>query len=129
MNKIIFVGFSKLNDNLYDALCIQYFIDCGLEVDYLDVTSLLFNGKKIQQNYDFIQSISNYKELEQYLILNNSGVLYNVQIHYETRFLKLFMLFKKYNCRISTFEIGYLPNLKEDSKFLKYLKIGIIQSL
>ena len=129
MNKIVFISFAVLNKNLYQALCIEYFLKFGVEVDYLDVSSLLFDLETGRQNGSIIQHISTYQELEQYIIFNkNKNILYNIQMHYETRFVKLFKLLKKHNCRQSTFEIGYLPVPNTRTRMLTYFNRPIVLS-
>lgn len=122
MKKIVYVFFGVLSKNLYDALNINYFIQNDIEVELVDVTSLFFNYKN-NQIFEKIICISSYKELEEYFCNNdNSHTLYNIQFHYETRFLKFFLLLKRYNCKISIFEIGYLPSPNTNQKVKKYLK-------
>ena len=122
MKKIIYIFFGVLSKNLYDALNINYFIQNDIEVELVDVTSLFFNYKN-NQIFEKIISISSYKELEEYFCNNdNSDTLYNVQFHYETKFVKFFLLLKKYNCKISIFEIGYLPSPNTEEKIIKYLQ-------
>ncbi|WP_151948030.1 hypothetical protein [Aliarcobacter butzleri] len=122
MKKIIYIFFGVLSKNLYDALNINYFIQNDIEVELVDVTSLFFNYKN-NQIFEKIICISSYKELEEYFCNNdNSDTLYNVQFHYETRFVKFFLLLKKYNCKISIFEIGYLPSPNTEEKIIKYLQ-------
>lgn len=116
MKKIIYIFFGVLSKNLYDALNINYFIQNDIEVD---VTSLFFNYKN-NQIFEKIICISSYKELEEYFC--NNDTLYNVQFHYETKFVKFFLLLKKYNCKISIFEIGYLPSPNTEEKIIKYLQ-------
>ena len=122
MKKIIYIFFGVLSKNLYDALNINYFIQNDIEVELVDVTSLFFNYKN-NQIFEKIICISSYKELEEYFCNNdNSDTLYNVQFHYETKFVKFFLLLKKYNCKISIFEIGYLPSPNTEEKIIKYLQ-------
>lgn len=122
MKKITYIFFGVLSKNLYDALNINYFIQNDVEVELVDVTSLFFNYKN-NQIFEKIIRISSYKELEEYFCNNdNSDTLYNVQFHYETKFVKFFLLLKKYNCKISIFEIGYLPSPNTEEKIIKYLQ-------
>lgn len=122
MKRIVYIYFGILNKNLYDALCIDYFVQNGITVELVDISSLLF-GYNNNQIFEGIMTVNSYRELEELFFKNDcKQTLYNIQIHYETRFLKLFLLLKKYNCKTSIFEIGYLPSTNIEQKMKKYLK-------
>jgi hypothetical protein len=121
MKKIIYIFFSKINKNLYEALCINAFEELDIEVELIDLTELFFM-QKISQEYKNIKYIDTYKKLEIYIQNNaNNQTLFNVQIHYETRFFRLFIFLKKYKCKTSIFEIGYQPQVNRNKRILKYL--------
>jgi len=122
MKRIIYVFFGVLSKCLYDALLIDNFLENKVEVELIDITEVLFSYKA-NQIVENVISINSYKKLEEYFHSNdNVQTLYNIQIHFETRFLKLFLLLKKYNCKTSIFEIGYLPSANTEQRMKKYLK-------
>ena len=122
INNVVFIAFGALVERLNDALCIEYFRSVGIGIDYIDVTGLLFGGN-IKQDYDFVRSINTYDEFENIISCYcKSSTLFNIQIHYELRFVKLFLLLRKHRCKMSIFEIGYMPYIPFDRKIKEYLK-------
>lgn len=122
-NKVIYIFFGTMTKGLYEAICVDTFQELGIKVELVDLNELFFK-RKVTQTYDNIKSISTYNELDEYIKSNaNVQTIFNVQIHYETRFWKLFRILTKYNCKISIFEIGYQPYISTFSnKYLKYLQ-------
>jgi hypothetical protein len=107
---------------LYDALCIDAFKKNHIDIVYLDVSEL-FLKIKVHQTYEFIIQIDSYKTLENMIKKHaDEQTYFNIQMHFESRFWKIFRLVKIYNCKTSIFEIGYGPNIVSAHKILGYLQ-------
>ena len=115
----------------------------GLEVQFWNLTEILFGVKTNEEKNIFEININNHNQFKNEIRLqNNEKTLYIITIAFEYRALLLNYFLKKYNCKTLFFARGALPQYKRINKlnninyhriinflknkiafFFKYLKI------
>ena len=115
----------------------------GLEVQFWNLTEVLFGIKTNEEKNVFEKKISNHTQFKNEIKLqNNEKTLYIISIAFEYRALLLYYFLKKHNCKTLFFARGALPQYKRINKlnninfnriinffknriafFFKYLKI------
>lgn len=112
MKKIIYISWEHLSEKVARDWFINYLISKGINVEYWDITSLLFKDQEFLPSIkrDFRINISNYQQLEKLLKTNQRlDVCFILLINYEARFYKLFRLFTQYRCKLYHIVWGYFP--------------------
>ena len=89
----------------------------GLEVQFWNLTEILFGVKTNEEKNIFEININNHTQLKNKIKLqNNEKTLYITSITFEYRSLFLYYFLKKYNCKTLFFARGALPQYKRINK-------------
>lgn len=113
MNSIYHVTFSSITDYLGYGLQIETCLSNNIDVKILDISKLFnFPTPSHSPKYNhLVMQINTYKEF--YRLISSTSpnnVIFNIQITYEWRFIKIFRLIAKMkNYNFSIFLLGQLP--------------------
>jgi hypothetical protein len=113
VKKVIYIAYAHLTKKVVQDCYIDYMCSKGVVVEYWDLVTLLFGGhgeaNTIETNYIFTPDT--YHELERRLSAqDNNNTVYVILITYEGRFIRLFRLLSKYNCKTISIAWGRSPN-------------------
>ena len=85
----------------------------GLEVQFWNLTEVLFGLKTSEEKNNFEKNIGNHTQFKNEIKLqNNEKTLYITSIAFEYRSLLLYYFLKKHNCKTLFFARGALPQYK-----------------
>jgi hypothetical protein len=127
-DKIIFLNDTPMTKRYYGIFFMEEISRCGIEIEYWDITELLFSSTFRQEDsYFLVKTIKfkSYYELEkaidqQYL----KKVLFISIMNFQDRIKKIHILLRKYNLNLGFFARNQLPK-----SFSKYLMINKILRL
>lgn len=125
-NKVVFVRYLPLTKAIYTDLYFEVLLQNGIEVTYLDLTTLFFPDKITPDEFGFngIIKINSYEQLEKYLNgQENENVLYVSIMTFEARIFKLFRLFTRFNLKLGVFSRGVFPDSAETKNKIKLTRI------
>ena len=89
----------------------------GLEVQFWNLTEILFGVKTNEEKNIFEKNINNHTQFKNEIKLqNNEKTLYIITIAFEYRALLLYYFLKKHNCKTLFFARGALPQYKRVNK-------------
>lgn len=111
--KVIYVCFGRLTDKLVRDWYIDYLIEKGVSVEYWDIVALIReeHSEQGEQNPVYLRRFLTFDEVQQALRLpENRDALYVMLISFVARFMRIFRLFSKYDCRMVYFAWGALPH-------------------
>ena len=102
----------RLADKVVRDWYLEYLIARGMSIEYWDISELLRG--KFDEHHElitsYLQHIDTYSELERRLTLpENAGVVFVIMIGLEARFLRLFKLLCRYQCKTVGFAWGAMP--------------------
>jgi hypothetical protein len=109
--KIIYVSYMHLSDKVARDWFIDFLIEKGAEVEYWDVTHLVF-GKSLGRSKDvsYLRVPEHLGQIGDWLLLpENKDAQYVVLVSYEGRSAELYRLLSKYAVRMLKISWGLLP--------------------
>lgn len=112
MKEVVYISWMRLTEKAERDWYISYLIDNGVDVEYWDVTGLLFPDLKFQRSLDrkYLTEISNYGQLESLLTAKDvTQTNFVMVVCYEGRFNRLYRLLTDYGCRLYFIEWGKFP--------------------
>lgn len=109
--KVIYISFMRLSKKAARDWYVDYLIAQGTDVEYWDVTSLLFGeDSHSSMQTAYLRTPRSYKEIEALLRLpENTTARYIMLVTYEGRTTKLYRLLSQYGCRMYFIAWGALP--------------------
>jgi hypothetical protein len=113
--KVIYIAYAHLSEKVARDSYIDHLRANGVVVEYWDLIALLFGGfgEANATEADYIFTPETYDDLEERLRLpENRNAIYVVLIVYEGRFVRLFQLLTKYNCRMFFILWAQFPSRK-----------------
>lgn len=121
--KVIYVSVGRLTDKMVRDCHIDHVIGKGVTVEYWDVVSLLReeHSERHATTPTYLRVLRTFGEVKSLIRQpENRDAHYVMLITYTGRFVRIFRLLSKHNCRMSTFVWGTLPR---DSAY-KWRKIA-----
>jgi hypothetical protein len=129
MNSIHHITFASITNYLGNCLQIDTCLRNNVDVRIIDISSI-FNFPKpdhFEKYSSLVVVIRSFDELESYVEKNLPGqAIFNLQVHYEWRFRKLFRLVSKFdNYAFSIFLVGQLPFYSKKSLLTKIFSTSL----
>lgn len=114
-NRVIYISFSRLTEKIALDWNLEYLIERGITVEYWDIADILRN--KLHESHSlmtyYLRRFASYAELERRLTLpENIGAVYVIMIGLEPRFLPLFKLLRRHECKTVLFAWGAMPGMQ-----------------
>jgi len=115
IKKVIYIGYMPLTEKVKQDFYFEEVNAIGLVIEYWDLSNIYFRGI-YRDNYNdsknIIVKFSSLKDVKKQLKgEDNNHVLYVINITYHYRVINLFRLLTEFNCKISCFARGALPNI------------------
>ena len=136
---IVYFDYQPLSQQVYDDYYLGQLIAAGCKVEYLDLTRLYFPSfcKEVSFEGIKIHYIGSFGELERVIAGFSEDTLFVSRLTFTDIVVRLFRLFKKYNCQLVALTRGAFPampvtdkiidKLRQPSQYFSYLKkVGAI---
>ena len=136
---IVYFDYQPLSQQVYDDYYLGRLVAAGCCVEYLDLTALYFPTlcKKVAFVGVRIHYIHSFTELEKIIAEYTKDTIFVSRLTFTDIVVRLFRLFKKYNCQLVALTRGAFPampvtdkiidKLRQPSQYFSYLKkVGAI---
>lgn len=136
---IVYFDYQPLSQQVYDDYYLGQLVAAGCCVEYLDLTRLYFPSfcKEVSFEGIKIHYIGSFSELERVIAGFSKDTLFVSRLTFTDIVVRLFRLFKKYNCQLVALTRGAFPampitdkiinKLRQPSQYFSYLKkVGTI---
>jgi len=99
---IVYFDYQPLSQQVYDDYYLGQLIAAGCKVEYLDLTRLYFPSfyKEVSFEGIKIHYIGSFSELERVIAGFSEDTLFVSRLTFTDIVVRLFRLFKKYNCQL-----------------------------
>lgn len=125
VKKVVYISYMPLTEKVERDWYISHLCLHGVQVEFWDVTALLFPGIKFQESLkkEFVVSVTNYNDFNSLITLQDiPQTNFVMLLNYEGRFNRLFRILTSNGCRLYFFEWGNFP-IKDRSNVAKLGKI------
>lgn len=136
---VVYFDYQPLSQQVYDDYYLGQLVAAGCCVEYLDLTQLYFPSFYKEVSFEGIKIyyISSFSELERVIAGFSKDTLFVSRLTFTDIVVRLFRLFKKYNCQLVALTRGAFPSmpvtdkmidkLRQPSQYFSYLKkVGTI---
>ncbi|WP_314336857.1 hypothetical protein [Capnocytophaga leadbetteri] len=136
---VVYFDYQPLSQQVYDDYYLGQLVAAGCRVEYLDLTQLYFPSFYKEVSFEGIKIyyISSFSELERVIAGFSKDTLFVSRLTFTDIVVRLFRLFKKYNCQLVALTRGAFPSmpvtdkmidkLRQPSQYFSYLKkVGTI---
>jgi hypothetical protein len=122
--KIIYLNYSPLTRRDYEVFFMEEVLRYGIEIEYWDLTMLLFESTFDQEDASFLVKtikIKTYQDLRQAIIQQTclEKILFISIMNFGSRIARIHILLQKYRCILGYFARNQLPNFLPKYHILK----------
>lgn len=125
VKKVIYISHGHLSEKVLRDGYMDYLQANGIIVEFWDLVTLLF-GEIVEANSihrNFVFTPGTYGEIEKRLRLTeNRDAAYVMLLNFEGRFVKIYRLLSRYNCKLYFTDWGALPWHRSTPKWLKIIR-------
>ena len=99
---VVYFDYQPLSQQVYDDYYLGQLVAAGCRVEYLDLTQLYFPSFYKEVSFEGIKIyyISSFSELERVIAGFSKDTLFVSRLTFTDIVVRLFRLFKKYNCQL-----------------------------
>lgn len=121
---IVYFDYQPLSQQVYDDYYLGQLVAAGCCVEYLDLTRLYFPSfcKEVSFEGIKIHYIGSFSELERVIAGFSKDTLFVSRLTFTDIVVRLFRLFKKYNCQLVALTRGAFPAMPITDKIINKLR-------